>query len=108
MAKAQQGRKYAQVIDGKVRWLFDAEALPEWKDDAFLVVDVTEMDHPKEGDAWTGTAFTRPTAPMVVPQKSEAQRIVEAIIGEPEALAALVAAVDEAKGQQVKPGGKQS
>lgn len=42
--KAENGKTYAQILRGRVHWLFTKDELPEWADDAFEVIDVTGMD----------------------------------------------------------------
>lgn len=42
--RAEEGKTYAQIIRGRVHWLFTKDELPEWADTAFEVVDVTNMD----------------------------------------------------------------
>lgn len=59
MAKAQQGKTYAQVLNGKCNWLFTAVDLPEWNDSSITVVDVTGQTI-NIGDSYDGTAFHAP------------------------------------------------
>ena len=61
MAKAQVGKNYAQVVDGKCHWIFTSDDLPEWHDD-LPVVDVTGQDV-AQGDVWNGSSFEKPPAP---------------------------------------------
>lgn len=46
MAKALPGRTYAQIVDGRVRWIFTIDELPEWNDDQAPAIDITELDAP--------------------------------------------------------------
>lgn len=39
--KADPGKTYAQVVDGRVRWLFTADTLPEWNERTLVAIDVT-------------------------------------------------------------------
>lgn len=57
MAKAQQGKTYAQVLNGKCHWLFTATELPEWNEKDIMVVDVTAQAV-SVGDLYDGTKFT--------------------------------------------------
>ena len=78
--KAQPGRTYAQVLQGRLHLLFTADDLPEWSDvtepaethTVFTIqaVDVTDLNpQPEPGWLWNGTAFVAPTAPApVIPQ----------------------------------------
>lgn len=66
--RAEQGKTYAQILNGKCHWIFTAEDLPEWNDDHILVVDVTG-DIPSIGDVFLGGVFepvetVQPPAPM--------------------------------------------
>lgn len=63
MAEAQQGKTYAQVLDGKCHWLFTALDLPEWNENDITVMDVTGQDV-EVGDLWDGDSFSKP-APVV-------------------------------------------
>lgn len=63
MAEAQQGKIYAQVIDGKCHWLFTAQELPEWNENDITVVDVSGQGV-EVGDLWNGVTFSKP-APVV-------------------------------------------
>lgn len=62
--KAEAGRRYAQVIDQRVHWIFTLDDLPEWQDDAFLVVDVSDQPAVVEGYRHDGgTTFSPPPGP---------------------------------------------
>lgn len=65
MATAQDGRMYAQIINGKCHWIFTKAELPEWNGDQIQTVDVTGSV-PTVGDAWDGAAFVPPPAPPVI------------------------------------------
>ena len=60
---AQKNKAYAQIVGGVVRWIFTRAQLPEWADEAFLAVDITDQ-HPQPGEGWTyaGGVFTDPGA----------------------------------------------
>jgi hypothetical protein len=65
--EAVAGRIYAQIINGKFQWKFTQAELPEWADDAFEVVDITDMNPmPTEGDTWNGVEFVTPVQPAQV------------------------------------------
>lgn len=52
--KAEYGKRYAQIVDGQVHWCFTASELPEWKDGAFIVEDVTDMPEVDVGHIYNG------------------------------------------------------
>lgn len=55
MAKAIAGRVYAQILDGKVHWIFTAEDLPEWAEGSgefeIQTIDITDTD-PRPQTGW--------------------------------------------------------
>lgn len=57
MAKAEQGKTYAQILNGHCHWQFTAAELPEWNDEHIKVVDVTGQAV-SVGDHYDGTKFT--------------------------------------------------
>jgi hypothetical protein len=60
--EAVAGRIYAQIVSGKFQWQFTQAELPEWADDAFEVVDITDMNPmPTVGMLWDGVQFIFPT-----------------------------------------------
>lgn len=62
--KSEKGKTYAQIVDSELHWVFTQADLPEWKDEAFLVVDITGMNPtPNVGDLWDGVQFTKPVKP---------------------------------------------
>lgn len=61
--KAEIGRTYAQILHGKIHWIFTIQELPEWNDDAFEVVDVTGLDV-KEGLVKTESGFSEPVVEL--------------------------------------------
>lgn len=64
MAKAEAGRTYAVIQDGKAHWIFTKEQLPEWNDE-MQVVDITGVQpQPLEGWDYDGTAFSPPATPV--------------------------------------------
>ena len=61
---AEPGRRYAQVIGARVHWTFTIAELPEWNENAFLTVDIT--DQPQVQIGWThegGDVFSAPPPP---------------------------------------------
>lgn len=63
--QAQDGRIYAQIIDGRFHWQFTQADLPEWADDAFGVVDITDMSPmPTVGLEYIDAAFVFPPSPI--------------------------------------------
>src|ERR1700752_866578 len=74
--QAQLGRTYAQIVNGKCHWIFNQGLLPEWKDDAFLVVDITGAN-PMPQVGWihqSGATFPAPPGPTA-PELAEAARL---------------------------------
>ncbi|HSW62237.1 MAG TPA: hypothetical protein VLH56_02805 [Dissulfurispiraceae bacterium] len=61
---AEEGKKYAQIIDGKCHWIFTAAELPEWNGDAFQVVEITDKSDVKCGDVYAAGSFARPALPV--------------------------------------------
>lgn len=62
--KAEIGKRYAQIVDGRVHWTFTQAELSEWQDDAFGVVDVTNQPEVVVGYVHRGGAtFNPPLAP---------------------------------------------
>jgi hypothetical protein len=61
--EAVAGRIYAQIVNGKFQWQFMQAELPEWADNAFEVVDITDMNPmPTVGLLWDGAQFIFPAA----------------------------------------------
>jgi hypothetical protein len=61
--EAVAGRIYAQIVNGKFQWQFMQAELPEWADDAFEVVDITDMTPmPTVGLLWDGAQFIFPAS----------------------------------------------
>lgn len=56
MAKAQAGKTYAVIQDGRCHWIFSSVELPEWNEGHIQVVEVTD-NVPNVGDDWNGSAF---------------------------------------------------
>jgi hypothetical protein len=52
--QAVDGHIYAHIAGGLVAWLFDITQLPEWNEDQFPTVDVTDLDPPAQV-GWTAT-----------------------------------------------------
>lgn len=75
MAKAIDGRIYAQLCAGKINWIFTKADLPEWAEgtDEFQIqtVDITDLDpQPQVGWIFEGNVFYEPEAPLTtVPQE---------------------------------------
>ena len=63
MAKAQQGKTYAQVLNGKCNWIFTVADLPEWNDSSITVVDVTGQVV-NVGDSYDGATFHAPVVDL--------------------------------------------
>lgn len=61
--KAEAGRRYAQIDRGQVRWIFTAAELPEWRDDAFVAVDVTDQPQVVAGYLHEGGTVFNPSPP---------------------------------------------
>lgn len=55
--KTQIGNTYAQIVRGKVHWLFTSNELPEWNADDIQVVDVT-AGVPTIGQDYVDGVFT--------------------------------------------------
>jgi hypothetical protein len=65
--KAEIGRRYALIQDGRCHWKFDTSTLPEWHD-GLLAVDITNLfPEPDEGDLFDGVTFSKPPVPPVAP-----------------------------------------
>lgn len=60
--KAQPGRQYAQIVQGRCNWVFTQDMLPEWNPEHFEALDVTGSDV-RPGDLWDGAGWTRPAPP---------------------------------------------
>ena len=92
--KAEIGKRYAQIFNGKCHWKFDITTLPEWQDSAFQVVDITGMNpEPAEGDIYDGVMFVTPSAPpgpspeelAEQQRKSARQAVLDALLDKIEA-----------------------
>lgn len=59
---AEEGKTYAQVINGKAHWIFTRKELIEWNDKDTPAVDVTG-NIPNVGDSFDGVNFI--SAPIV-------------------------------------------
>jgi len=61
MAIAEEGRIYAQILHGKVHWIFDKSKLPEWNDEHCPAIDITGLNPmPEEGWSYDGSSFAPP------------------------------------------------
>lgn len=65
MATAEKGKKYAQIVDGHVHWIFTAAELPEWDGESIVVVDVTGLAV-AVGDSYDGACFASVQMPSDV------------------------------------------
>lgn len=56
--KAENGRIYAQVVNGRFHWRFTAAELPEWNNDDCPAIDITDLTpQPEVGWVWNGVSF---------------------------------------------------
>lgn len=56
--KALPGRTYAQLLAGRVHWLFTIDELPEWNDAQCPAVDITDLNpRPTIGAYYAGGTF---------------------------------------------------
>lgn len=56
-------KTFAQILNGRLHWKFDAEEKPEFAADIALV-DITGVSPaPAEGDVWDGEKFATPAGP---------------------------------------------
>jgi hypothetical protein len=60
---AQPGVRYAQIIAGRVHWVFTRNELPEWQDSAFEVQDITGRPEVVEGSIHRGGPVFDPPPP---------------------------------------------
>lgn len=59
--EAQDGRIYAQIVHGRVHWVFTVADLPEWNNDMCPAVDITDLPtRPEAGWTYDGVAFHAP------------------------------------------------
>lgn len=80
--KAEPGRRYAQVINGRCHWVFTEVELPEWQDSAFIVVDVTDQPRIEVGYLYRGKDEF--IAPPPSPPEPQRKTIVEQLIDSPD------------------------
>jgi hypothetical protein len=76
--EAVAGRIYAQIVNGKFQWQFTQAELPEWADDAFEVVDITDKNPmPTVGIEYSNGAFIFPAEAVKTPAEifSETQAV---------------------------------
>lgn len=78
--RAEAGRVYAQIIDGKCHVKFTDAELPEWNNDQCPAVDVTGSE-PDVGDLWDGMKFEKPPAeaPKAV-TKTKSEKLVDLLL----------------------------
>jgi hypothetical protein len=68
--EAVAGRVYAQIVNGKFQWKFTSTDLPEWADNAFEVVDITDMNPmPTVGIEYSNGAFIFPAEAVKTPDE---------------------------------------
>ena len=61
--RAEPGKRYALIQNGRCHYTFDIATLPEWHD-GLQVVDITDLPRePDEGDLYDGVTFSKPPAP---------------------------------------------
>lgn len=77
MAKAQAGKTYAQVVNGRCHKVFTAIDLPEWNENDITVVDVTG-NVPNEGDVHNGGSSFSPYTPSPEELAKQAQAAQDA------------------------------
>lgn len=78
--KAEVGKRYAQLLKGKVHWIFTSETLPEWQDSAFEVVDITDQPEIVAGYRHLGgPAFAPPLQKLPDPIE-ETQKLQRAAV----------------------------
>ena len=65
---AEEGKTYAQVVDGICHWIFTKDDLPEWSDEQCPAVDVTG-NIPNIGDVYADGVFSAPPQ-VIVPWSS--------------------------------------
>ncbi|AVG38550.1 tail fiber assembly protein [Achromobacter insolitus] len=66
--------KYAQIQDGLVHWVFDADEPPSFHPDV-LIIDITGMAPlPVEGLLYQDGEFVKPAPPTLTPEEAFAQR----------------------------------
>ncbi len=93
------GHTYAHITSGRVHWVFTANDLPEWNDDAILTLDITAVNPlPKTGDLFAGDPtkpatwiFTTPIPLVPKPQKYLADEILDLTPAEKARLKAIIA-----------------
>ena len=58
---AEDNKIYAQIIWGKVHWIFTKNELPEWNNEMSPAVDITDLDpKPEIGDEFVDGNFVKP------------------------------------------------
>lgn len=63
--KAKSGKTYAQILNGKVHWVFTIDELPEWSETHIEVVEIPSgSQRPNEGDLWNGLGFVKAPPPI--------------------------------------------
>ncbi|VFR39645.1 hypothetical protein ANK1_2801 [plant metagenome] len=67
-------KKFAQIEDGRVHWVFAAAQCPEFHPDV-VVIDITDVQPaPVEGMLYTGGDFQPPAQPLASPEEARARR----------------------------------
>jgi hypothetical protein len=55
---AEEDKIYAQIMNGKVHWVFTIDDLPEWNEEDITVVDITHKVV-EIGDLYDGSVFSK-------------------------------------------------
>ncbi|MDR3398734.1 MAG: phage tail assembly chaperone [Pandoraea sp.] len=73
-------KTFAQILDGRLHWKFEAEEQPEFAPD-FKVMEITGfMPTPNEGDLWDGKHFAAPPPPVNEDRSTVLRRMRDAMI----------------------------
>lgn len=91
MAEAKSGVTYAQVVGGKVHWLFTKAELAEWNEESIHVVEA--IGQVAIGDTFDGQRFLPAAAPT--PHALRLAKLAAITVASNEALQALTAAYPE-------------
>ena len=80
--KTDPNRRYGEVRDGRIAWVFNGAQLPEYNP-ALAVVDLT--DHPDVNEGWIvdGTTFVPPTDRPRVPDSITMRQASEPWVNSP-------------------------
>jgi hypothetical protein len=71
-------RRYAQILNSKVHWIFEANDIPEYASD-ILIVDITTKPEVQEGWDYNSTTgeFTNPVIEPMNEEKTIQQQMAE-------------------------------